>query len=132
MAIESAAYEAVTRLRFAVPCASGREYCYFLSRTTFGAEATFRCESIESDPALVYLTQYVMAQEHFTQQILEYLHYLAILNPRIAIGRPPLPDQEGHVLRLLPQLPPLPPEEEECAPAPGTLPHDPVDLTSEL
>jgi hypothetical protein len=131
MAIESAAYEAITRLRFTVPCASAREYCYFPSRAAFGAEATFRCECEESDPAQVYLIQYVMAQERFTQQLLEYLHYLAVLNPRIAIGGPPLPTQEGHVLRLLPPLPPLPPEEEECAPAPGTLPQDLVDLTFE-
>ena len=127
MAIESAAYEAVTRLRFAVPCASTREYCYFPSRAAFGAEATFRCGRAESDPALVYLIQYVMAQERFTQQILEYLHYLAVLNPRIAIGGPPLPTQEGHVLRLLPPLPSLTPEEERCVPIPGSFPFDPVN-----
>jgi hypothetical protein len=132
MAIESAAYEAITHLRFVVPCASGREYCYFPSRATFGAEATFRCEREENDLALVYLIQCVMAQERFTQQLLEYLHYLAVLNPRIAIGGPPLPTQEGRVLRLLPPLPPLPPEEEECAPASGTFPQDLVDLTFEL
>ena len=67
MAIEAAAYEAVTRLRIAVPCGSQREYCYFPSHAAFGAEATFRCGRMEKDPALVYLIQYVMAQEHFTQ-----------------------------------------------------------------
>ena len=131
MAIESAAYKAITRLRSMVPCASGREYCYFPNRAAFRAEATFCCGCNESDPALVYLIQYVMAQEHFTQQLLEYLHYLAVLNPRIAIGGPPLPTQEGRVLCLLPPLPPLPPKEEECVPAPETLPQDPVDLTFE-
>ena len=75
MAIEAAAYEAVTRLRFVVPCASEREYCYFPSHAAFGAEATFRCERIESDTALAYLIQYVMTQERFTQQLMEYIHY---------------------------------------------------------
>ena len=122
MAIESAAYEAITCLRSMVPRASEREYCYFPSRAAFGAEATFRCERIERDPALANLIQYVMAQEHLTQQLMDYLHYLAVLNPQIAIGGPPLPTQEGRILCLLPPLPPLPPEEEECAPAPGTFP----------
>ena len=129
MAIEAAAYEAVTRLRFAVPTASERRYCYFPSREAPGADATFRCERIERDPALANLIQYVMAQEHLTQQLMEYLSYLAFLNPQIAIGGPPLPTQEGHVLRLLPPLPPLSPEEEEGALAPGKSLQDPVDLT---
>ena len=128
MAIEAAAYEAVTRLRFTVPAASERKYYYFPSRAASGAEATFRCERIERDPALANLIQYVMAQEHLTQQLMDYLHYLAVLNPHIAIGGPPWPTPEGRVLRLLPSLPP---EEEECAPALGTLPQDPIDLTFE-
>ena len=95
-------------------------------RTTSGAEATFCCERIERDPALANLIQYVMAQEHLTQQLMDYLHYLAILNPQITIGGPPWPNPEGRVLRLLPSLSP---EEEECVPARGTFPQDPVDLT---
>jgi hypothetical protein len=59
---------------------------------------------------------------------MDYLYYLAFLNPQIAIGGQPLPTLEQHVLRL---LPPLSPEEEEGAPAPGTFPQDPVDLTLE-
>ena len=55
MAIEAAAYEAVTHLQFVVPCASEMKYCYFPSRADFGAEATFRCERIERDPALANL-----------------------------------------------------------------------------
>jgi hypothetical protein len=124
MAIEAAAYEAVTHLRFIAPTASDRGYYYFLSHAASGANATFRYERIERDPALANLIQYVMAQEHLTQQLMDYLSYLAFLNPQIAIGGPPLPTLEGHVLRL---LPPLSPEEED-APAPGTFPQDPVDL----
>ena len=67
-----------------------------------------------------------MVQEHPTQQLMDYLHYLAVLNPNIAIGGPPWPTPEGCVLRLLPSLPP---EEEECALTPGTFPQGPVDLT---
>ena len=126
MAIEAAAYEAITRLRFVVPTASERKYCYFPSRAAPGVEATFPCGRIERNLALANLIQYVMAQEHFTQQLMGYLHYLAVLNPRIAIGGPPLPTQEGRVLRL---LSPLPPEEGECAPVPRTFSQDPVDLT---
>ena len=129
MAIEAATYEAITRLRFAVPAASKRRYCYFPSRAAPGANATFRCERIERDPALANLIQYVMAQEHLTQQLMDYLSYLAFLNPQIAIGGPLLPTLEGHILRL---LPPLSPEEEEGALAPETFPQNPVDLTLEL
>jgi hypothetical protein len=128
MAIEAAAYEAITRLRFIVPTAIKRGSYYFPSRAASGVDATFCCERRERDPALANLIQYVMAQERLTQQMMDYLSYLTFLNPQIAIGGPPLPTSEGHVLRL---LPPLSPGEEEGAPAPMTFPQDPVDLTIE-
>ena len=128
MAIEAAAYEAITRLRFIVPTAIKRGYYYFPSRAAFGADATFCCERRERDPALANLIQYVMAQERLTQKMMDYLAYLAFLNPQIDIGGPPFPTLGGHVLHL---LPPLSPEEEEGAPAPGAVSQDPIDLTFE-
>ena len=98
MAIEAAAYEAITRLHFAVPYASERGYIYFPSRAAPGEVASFPGGRIERDPVLANLAQYVIAQEHLTQRVMSYLQRLADLNPQIAIGRPLRPDQERRVL----------------------------------
>jgi hypothetical protein len=126
MAIEAAAYEAITRLRFTVPYASERGYTYFPSRAAPGVVAVFPGERFERDPVLANLVQYVIAQERLTQRVMGYLQRLADLNPQIAIGGPLRPDQERRVLRL---VNPLPPIEEECAPVPEAFPQDPTSFT---
>ena len=125
MAIEVVAYEALARLRFAVPYASERGYYYFLSRAAPGGVTSFPGGRIERDPVLANLVQYVIAQERLTQRVMGYLQSLADLNPQIAIGRALRPDQERHVHRL---VNPLPPIEEECIPVPETFSRDPVQL----
>ena len=55
MAIEVAAYEAVTRLRYAVPYASERGYCYFPSREVLGGAASFPGTHSERDHVLIRL-----------------------------------------------------------------------------
>ena len=125
MAIEAAAYEALARLRFAVPYASERGYYYFPSRAAPGEVASFPGGRIERDPVLANLAQYVIAQERLTQRVMGYLQSLADLNPRIAIGRPLRPDQERRIHRL---VNPLPLMEEECAPVPEMFSQDPVLL----
>ena len=62
MAIEAAAYEALARLRFAVPYASERGYYYFPSRAAPEEVASFPGGRIERDPVLANLAQYVIAQ----------------------------------------------------------------------
>ena len=57
MAIEAAAYEALTRLRFAVPYASERGYYYFPSRAAPGEVTSFPGGRIERDPVLANLIQ---------------------------------------------------------------------------
>ena len=81
MAIEVAAYEALARLRFAVPYASDRGYYYFPSHAAPGEVASFPNGQIERDPLLANLAQYVIAQERLTQRVLGYLQSLADLNP---------------------------------------------------
>ena len=125
MAIEAAAYEALTRLQFAVPYASERGYYYFPSHAAPGEVASFPNGRIERDPVLANLAQYVIAQERLTQRVMGYLQSLADLNPQIAIGRPLRPNQERHIHRL---VNPLPSIEEECAPIPETFSQDPVHL----
>jgi hypothetical protein len=126
MAIEVAAYEAITRLRFAVPYASEVRYYYFPSRAAPEEEASFPGGRAERDPVLANLVQYVVAQEPLTYLMLDFLQTLATVNPQIAIGRPLVPNQEGPILRL---VHPLPPEIEECVPMPGIFPQDLIDLT---
>ena len=126
MAIEVAAYEAITRLRFAVPRASERGYYYFPSRPAPGEEASFPCRQSERDPMLANLVQYVIAQERLTQQVMDFLQTLAVLNPQIAIGGPLFPDQGGNILRL---LHPLSPGEEEDVLMPGIFPQDPINFS---
>ena len=55
MAIEAVAYEALARLRFAVPYASDRGYYYFPSRAAPGEVASFPGGRIERDPVLANL-----------------------------------------------------------------------------
>mgnify|MGYP005837616711 CR=1 FL=1 len=129
MAIEAATYEALARLRFAVPYASERGYYYFPSRAAPREVASFPGGRIERDPVRANLAQYVIAQEHLTQPVMGYLQTLADLNPQIAIGRPLKPDQERRVHRLVNLLPPI---EEECAPVPETFSQDPVHLPLSL
>ena len=83
----------------------------------------------ERDPVLANLVQYVIAQERLTQRVMGYLQSLAVLNPRIGIGRPLRPDQERRIHRL---VNPLPPIEEECAPVPEAFTQDPVFLPFSL
>ena len=125
MAIEAAAYEALARLRFAVPYASERGYYYFPSRAAPGEVASFPGGRIERDPVLANLIQYIIAQLHLNQRVMDYLQSLADLNPQIAIGRPLRPDQERRIHRL---DNPLSPIEEECVPVPETFSRDPVQL----
>ena len=125
MAIEVAAYEALARLRFAVPYASERGYYYFPNRAAPGGVTSFPGGRIERDPVLANLVQYIIAQERLTQRVMGYLQSLADLNPQIAIGRSLRPDQERHIHRL---VNPLSPIEEECAPVPETFSRDPVLL----
>ena len=125
MAIEAAAYEALTSLRFAVPYASERGYYYFPSHATLGEVTSFPGGQIERDPVLANLAQYVIAQERVTQRVMVYLQSLADLNPQIAIGRPLRPNQERHIHRL---VNPLSPIEEECIPLPETFYQDPAQL----
>ena len=125
MAIEVAAYEALVRLRFAVPYASERGYYYFSSRAAPGEVTSFPGGRIERDPVLANLVQYVIAQERLTQRVMGYVQSLADLNPQIAIGRPLRPDQERHIHR---RINPLFPIEEECILVPETFFRDPVQL----
>ena len=81
MAIEAAAYEAIARLRFAVPYASERGYYYFPSHAAPREVAYFPGGRIERDLVLANLAQYVIAQERLTQRVLGYLQSLADLNP---------------------------------------------------
>ena len=74
---------------------------------------------------LANLIQYIIAQEHLNQRVMDYLQSLADLNPQIAIGRALRPDQERHVHRL---VNPLPLIEEECIPVPETFSRDLVLL----
>ena len=92
MAIEAAAYEALARLRFAIPYACERGYYYLLSRAAPGEVASSPGGRIERDTVLDNLAQYVIAQERLTQRVMGYLQSLADLNPQIAIGRPLRPD----------------------------------------
>ena len=62
MAIEAAAYEALTRLRFVVPYASERGYYYFPSHAAPGEVASFPNGRIERDPVLANLAQYVIVK----------------------------------------------------------------------
>ena len=123
MAIEAAAYEAITRLRFAVPYTSERGYIYFPSRAAPGEAASFPSGRIERDPVLVNLVQYVIAQERMIQRVMCYLQRLADLNPQVAIGRPLRPDLERRVLRLVHSLPLI---EEGCAPVQEVFPQGPA------
>ena len=125
MAIEAAAYEALARLRFAVPYASERGYYYFLNCAAPGGVTSFPDGRIERDPVLANLVQHVIAQERLTQRVMGYLQSLADLNPQIAIGRSLRPNQERHVHRLINSLSPI---EEECVPVPETFSRDPVQL----
>ena len=125
MAIEAAAYEAIARLRFAVPYASEQGYYYFSSRAAPEGVTSFPGGRIERDPVLANLLQYVIAQEHLTQRVMGYLQSLTDLNPQIAISRPLRPDQERHIHRL---VNPLSPIEEEYIPVPETFSRDPVQL----
>ena len=125
MAIEAAAYEALARLRFAVPYASERGYYYFSSRAAPGEVTSFPGGWIERDPVLDNLVQYVIAQECLTQQVMGYLQSRADLNPQIAIGRSLRPDQERRIHLL---VNPLSPIEEECVPVPEMFSRDPVQL----
>lgn len=92
MAIEIAAYEVITRLRFAVPRSSERGYHYYTSRAAPREEASFPYGQSERDPMLANLVQYVITQEHLAQQVMDFLQTLAILNPQIVIDRPLLPN----------------------------------------
>ena len=80
---------------------------------------------IERDPVLANLVQYIIAQEHLNQRVMDYLQSLADLNPQVAIGRPLRPDTERRIHRL---VNPLPPIEGECIPLPETFYQDPVQL----
>src|SRR3954467_15935533 len=88
MAVGATAYEALARLRFAVPYANERGYYYFPGRAAPGEGTSFPDGRIERDPVLANLAQYVIAQELLTQRIMGYLQSLTDLNPQIAIGRP--------------------------------------------
>ena len=124
LAIEAAANEAIARLRSAVPYSREQGYYYFPSRAT--PEVTsFPGGRIERDPVLANLIQYIIAQEHLNQRVMDYLQNLTDLNPQIAIGRPLRPDPERRIHRL---VSPLPPIEEECIPVPQTFSRDPVQL----
>src|SRR3954466_13136350 len=125
MAIEATAYEALARLRFAVPYASERGYYYFPSRAAPGGVTSFPDGRIREDPILANLVQYVIAQERFTQHVMGYLQSLADLNPQIAIGRSLRPGQEGSIHRL---VKPLPLIKEECVSVPETFSQDPIQL----
>ena len=92
MAIEAAAYEALSRLRFAVPYASERGYYYLPSRAAPGGVTSFPGGRFERDAVVANLVQYVIAQECLTQRVMGYLQNLADLNPQIAISRPLRPD----------------------------------------
>ena len=125
LAIEAAAKEAIARLRSAVPYARERGYYYFPSRAAPGEVTSFPGGRIERDPVLANLIQYIIAQEHLNQRVMDYLQSLANLNPQIAIGRPLRPDTERRIHRL---VNPLPPIEEECIPLPETFYQDPAQL----
>ena len=125
LAIEAAANEAIARLRSAVPYARERGYYYFPSRATPGGVTSFHGGRIERNPVLANLIQYIIAQEHLNQRVMDYLQNLTDLNPQIAIGRPLRPDPERRIHRL---INPLPPIEEESVPLPETFPRDPVQL----
>ena len=125
LAIEAAAKEAIVRLRSAVPYAREQGYYYFPSRAAPGGVTSFPDGRIERDPVLANLIQYIIAQEHLNQRVMDYLQSLADLNPQIAIDRPLRPDPERRIHRL---VNPLPSIEEECIPLPETFYRDPVQL----
>ena len=117
LAIEAAANEVIARLRSTVPYARERGYYYFPSRAAPGEVTSFPGGRIERDPVLANLIQYIIAQEHLNQQVMDYLQNLTDLNPQIAIGRALRPDLERRIHRL---INPLPPIEEEYIPLPET------------
>ena len=125
LAIEAVAKEAIARLRSAVPYARERGYYYFPSHAAPGEVTSFPGGRIERDPVLANLIQYIIAQEHLNQRVMDYLQDLTDLNPQIAIGRPLRPDPERRIHRL---VNPLSPIEEECIPVPETFSRDPVQL----
>ncbi|KAE8783874.1 hypothetical protein D1007_42625 [Hordeum vulgare] len=55
---------------------------------TPGEAASFPDTRTERDPVLIRLVQYVIAQEHLTQQVIGFLQNLAIQSPQITIGEP--------------------------------------------
>ena len=61
---------------------------YFPSRAAPGEVTSFPGGRIERDPVLANLIQYIIAQEHLNQRVMDYLQSLADLNPQITIGRP--------------------------------------------
>ena len=81
LVIEAAAQEAIARLRSAVPYARERGYYYFLSCAAPGGVTSFPGGRIERDPVLANLIQYIIAQEHLNQQVMDYLQNLTDLNP---------------------------------------------------
>lgn len=81
LAIEAATNEAIARLRSAVPYARERGYYYFPSRATPGGVTYFPGGWIERDPVLANLIQYIIAQEHLNQRVMDYLQNLTDLNP---------------------------------------------------
>ena len=121
MTIEVAAYEAITHLRYAVPYASERGYCYILSCAELGGEASFPGTRSERNPMLIRLVQYVIAQERLTQHVMDFLQNFAIQTPQIPNGEPLRIDPVGRILRV---LQPLAPEDEVDIPLPGIFPHD--------
>ena len=129
LAIEAAANEAIARLRSAVPYARERGYYYFPSRAAPGGVTSFPAGRIERDPVLANLIQYIIAQEHLNQRVMDYLQSLTDLNPQVAIDRLLRPDPERRIHRL---VNPLPPIEEECIPLPETFYQDPTQLWSSV
>ena len=73
LAIEAAVKEAIARLRSVVPYARERGYYYFPSRAAPGEVTSFPGGRIERDPVLANLIQYIIAQEHLNQRVMDYL-----------------------------------------------------------
>ena len=73
LAIEAAAKEAIARLRSAVPYARERGYYYFSSRAAPGEVTSFPGGRFERDLVLAKLIQYIIAQEHLNQRVMDYL-----------------------------------------------------------
>ncbi|KAE8779422.1 hypothetical protein D1007_47550 [Hordeum vulgare] len=121
MAIEVAAYEAVTRLRFAVPYANERGYCYCASRAAPRGATSFPGTLAERDPMLIWLVQYVIAQERSTQRLMDFLQALVVQNPQTAIGESLRLDPAGHILRV---LQPFAPQDEGDIPLREIFSHD--------